>query len=99
MNSRFQTYTAYSIAASAGVSSSKRHDILIVFGGFVIGWLSATIARAVYPPPKKYQHGDRLRDLARRTQTTMNRSRIGVLRWRPRCPGSISVNSVDDAPR
>jgi len=27
----------------------------VVFGGFVIGWLSATIARYVYPPPKKYR--------------------------------------------
>jgi hypothetical protein len=24
----------------------------MVFGGFAIGWLSATIARSVYPPPK-----------------------------------------------
>jgi hypothetical protein len=26
----------------------------MVFGGWWIGWLSATIARAVYPPPKRH---------------------------------------------
>jgi len=41
MKPRMRTYTAYSI--------------YVVFGGFVIGWLSATIARYVYPPPKKYR--------------------------------------------
>jgi len=25
---------------------------LLLFSGWVIGWLSATIARSVYPPPK-----------------------------------------------
>ena len=60
------TYEAYSIGvgvvwvvllilATAFASSSKRHDIYAVFGGFVIGWLSATIARYVYPPPKRYR--------------------------------------------
>jgi hypothetical protein len=27
----------------------------MVFGGWWIGWLSATIARAVYPPPKWHE--------------------------------------------
>ena len=35
--------------------ASKQHTIFLVFGGFAIGWLSATIARYVYPPPRKYQ--------------------------------------------
>jgi hypothetical protein len=35
--------------------ADKRHTFFVVFGGFVIGWLSATIARYVYPPPKKYR--------------------------------------------
>jgi hypothetical protein len=26
---------------------------MMVFAGWVIGWLSATIARAIYPPPKR----------------------------------------------
>jgi hypothetical protein len=66
MNARFRTYTAYSIAVgvvwavllllgSIFASADKLHNILMVFAGFVIGWLSATIARYVYPPPKKYQ--------------------------------------------
>ena len=66
MHARTGTYTLYSIAvgivwaglrllASQLASPSKFHTILVVFGGFVIGWLSATIARYVYPPPKKYR--------------------------------------------
>jgi hypothetical protein len=33
--------------------TSHSHTILLVFGGWVIGWASATIARAVYPPPAR----------------------------------------------
>ncbi len=61
-----QSYVAYSIgvAVAWGVllilssifaSDSKERNILLVFAGFAIGWLSATIARSVYPPPKKYR--------------------------------------------
>jgi len=65
MSRRFRnTYTGYSIGCAivwavilAGVSSAAdsatRHKFMMVFGGWVIGWLSATIARAVYPPPKR----------------------------------------------
>jgi hypothetical protein len=31
--------------------------ILYVFGGFVIAWVSGTIARQVYPPPAKWLRG------------------------------------------
>ena len=34
---------------------------LLVFGGFCIGWVTTTIARFVYPPPKRWgatQHVD-----------------------------------------
>jgi hypothetical protein len=66
MNARMRSYTAYSIAVgivwavllilvSVLASASKRDHILLVFFGFAIGWLSATIARYVYPPPKKYR--------------------------------------------
>jgi hypothetical protein len=66
MNVRTRSYTTYSIAvgivwavllvlASLLASASKWHNILLVFLGFAIGWLSATIARYVYPPPKKYR--------------------------------------------
>jgi hypothetical protein len=42
----------------AGVTAfdcSRRPTVLIVCGGWWIGWLSATIGRWVYPPPKKYR--------------------------------------------
>jgi len=59
------TYTGYSIgcaivwtillaAVSAAADSATRHTFLLVFGGWWIGWLSATIARAIYPPPKRH---------------------------------------------
>jgi hypothetical protein len=57
------TYTAYSIGCAVvravvliGVAvfagSDKLHTVTLVFLGWRIGWLSATIARSVYPPPK-----------------------------------------------
>jgi membrane protein DedA with SNARE-associated domain len=63
MKFSMRTYTAYSIAcvvvwavllAIVGFTGSheKKHIILYVLLGWVIGWLSATIARFVYPPPK-----------------------------------------------
>lgn len=65
MKRRFHTYTAYSIGCAmvwililAGVSatadSGTAHKFVLVFAGWWIGWLSATIARAVYPPPKRH---------------------------------------------
>ena len=61
------TYTAYSVACAAvwavilavvstAGGDATRRTFLLVFGGWVIGWLSATIARAVYPPPKRGKH-------------------------------------------
>jgi hypothetical protein len=62
-----RSYTAYSIAVgivwavlllllvSLLASPAKRNTFFVIFGGFAIGWLSATIARYVYPPPKKYR--------------------------------------------
>jgi len=35
-------------------SSDTRHNSLLVFGGWAIGWVSTTIARYVYPPPKRW---------------------------------------------
>ena len=57
------TYTAYSVGCTAvwavllavvaaTAKTHTLHTILLVFGGWVIGWTSATIARYVYPPPK-----------------------------------------------
>lgn len=66
MNPRMRSYTAYSVGVaivwavllvlvSLLAPADKRNNIFLVFAGFVIGWLSATIARYVYPPPKKYR--------------------------------------------
>jgi hypothetical protein len=61
---RFNSYTAYSIgcfivwaailAISAIVATSQTfHNVLVGFAGWVLGWTSASIARLVYPPPKR----------------------------------------------
>lgn len=63
MHKRSNTYTGYSIGCAAvwavilavvstTADDATRRTFLLVFGGWVMGWLSATIARAVYPPPK-----------------------------------------------
>lgn len=63
---RLNTYTAYSVGCgvvwavilavvSAEASKDTMHTFTVVFFGWVIGWLSATIARAVYPPPTARQ--------------------------------------------
>ena len=33
-------------------------DIFLVFGGWTIAWVSTTIARFVYPPPKRSLQAD-----------------------------------------
>jgi hypothetical protein len=43
------------VLASLVDPAGRRNNIFLVFFGFAIGWLSATIARYVYPPPKKYR--------------------------------------------
>jgi hypothetical protein len=62
---KFRNYWTYSIGcflvwgiilavrASLG-SSSTTHSILLVFLGWAIAWISTTIARFVYPPPKRW---------------------------------------------
>lgn len=56
---RFNNYTAYSVAcfvvwgailllAATTASKDARRTLLLVFGGWALGWLSATIARFVY---------------------------------------------------
>ena len=60
---KFRTYTAYGIACAVAwavllvvvattASNHTAHTILLVFEGWMIGWVSATVARFVYPPPK-----------------------------------------------
>ena len=63
--SRFRNYWIYSAGLAvvwaiilivvfttrgAGVGDT----LLLVFGGYCIGWVTTTIARFVYPPPKRW---------------------------------------------
>jgi hypothetical protein len=41
------------IAVAATAATAKLHVHLLVFAGWTIGWASATIARYLYPPPKR----------------------------------------------
>ena len=62
MRRRLNTYTAYSIgcfvvwavifAIGAAHPKNTGHTVVLLFAGWTLGWLSATIARYVYPPPK-----------------------------------------------
>ncbi len=65
MRQRFRTYKAYSIGTGIvwGVvlvvawlidPSSTLDTFWLVSLGFFLGWLSATIARVMFPPPKTY---------------------------------------------
>ena len=61
----YRNYWAYSIAcffvwgvilavrAAVFGNSSTTHDVLFVFAGWCIAWVSTTIARSVYPPTKR----------------------------------------------
>ena len=63
---RFRNYWIYSaglaiawavvliLALTIG-GSGRAQTILLVFFGFCIGWVSTTIARYVYPPPKRWE--------------------------------------------
>jgi uncharacterized membrane protein YjjB (DUF3815 family) len=65
MNVRRRSYAVYSIGIGIVwavlltvtlLNAADRHrNIPLVLAGFAIGWLSATIARFVYPPPKKWR--------------------------------------------
>jgi Sec-independent protein secretion pathway component TatC len=64
---RLKTYSAYSLGCAIAwavifvvgailAKPSPTHNILWVFAGWTLGWVSATIARYVYPPPKRWLH-------------------------------------------
>lgn len=42
------------LIAIAIARASRLDTFLLVFGGFAIAWVSGTIARYVYPPPRKW---------------------------------------------
>ena len=63
---RLTTYTAYSLGCAvawavllavvaAGKGKRDMRNVLLVFYGWVMAWVSNTIARAVYPPPRARQ--------------------------------------------
>jgi len=35
--------------------STRAQSVLLTFSGFCIGWVSTTIARYIYPPPKRWE--------------------------------------------
>jgi len=47
----------FAVVGAQGMSD-KTHTILLVFGGWVIAWVSGTIARFVYPPPSRWLPSD-----------------------------------------
>jgi hypothetical protein len=61
---RLRNYWAYSIGFAVAwgivlaIVSAARRDrlsvVLLVFAGASIGWVSGTIARYVYPPPRRW---------------------------------------------
>ena len=64
LRTRLDTYTAYGIGCAAvwaailiatqlRTDSQTRNTIRLMCAGWWLGWISASIARVVYPPPKK----------------------------------------------
>jgi hypothetical protein len=41
------------IVVATQSSEATREHVLFVFLGWLLGWTSATIARSVYPPPRR----------------------------------------------
>ena len=63
---RFRNYWIYSAGLAIAWSvvllltlvikgTQSAQTLLLVFFGFCIGWVSTTIARYVYPPPKRWE--------------------------------------------
>jgi hypothetical protein len=63
---RFRNYWIYSVGLAIAWAivllltlvirgTQSAQSILLVFFGFCIGWVSTTIARYVYPPPKRWE--------------------------------------------
>ncbi len=62
---KYRNYWIYSIGCfvvwgvllavvAAQDKSDKTHTVLLVFAGWCIEWVSTTIARFVYPPPRRW---------------------------------------------
>jgi hypothetical protein len=65
LKSLLRSYTAFSILAGIVLvalfelsqldAADRRDHFFLVFLGIALGWLAATFARYVYPPPKRYR--------------------------------------------
>jgi hypothetical protein len=64
---KLNSYAAYTVGCViawailwvvVGTQSSEatRERVLYLFLGWLLGWTSATIARSVYPPPRRKSH-------------------------------------------
>jgi hypothetical protein len=62
---KYRNYWVYSVGClvvwgvllaivAAKADSHRTQEVLMVFGGWCIGWVSTTIARFVYPPPRRW---------------------------------------------
>ena len=63
---KYRNYWVYSLGClvvwsillavvTARGNNATTHNVLLVFGGWCIAWVSTTIARFVYPPPKRWR--------------------------------------------
>jgi hypothetical protein len=50
----FMVWLLLLAVVAAKRDSDRTHGLLLVFGGWCIAWVSTTIARFVYPPPKRW---------------------------------------------
>jgi hypothetical protein len=50
----FLVWTILLTVVSTTRGGEARHNIFLVFCGWVIAWVSTSIARYIYPPPKRW---------------------------------------------
>jgi hypothetical protein len=66
MPAQFRTYTVYGLGCAVAwlivlaiattlTDEGKRRTLRLMCAGWWLGWLSATIARQVYPPPLRWR--------------------------------------------
>jgi hypothetical protein len=66
---KYRSYWVYSLGCfvvwavllavvAAKGNNRTTHNFLLVFGGWVIAWLSGAVARLVYPPPERWLQAD-----------------------------------------
>jgi hypothetical protein len=61
---KYRTYWVYSVgcfvvwavllAVVAAMDTKTKHNVVLIFSGWAIAWVSTTIARYVYPPPRRW---------------------------------------------